>query len=245
VRHEVLTAPLPDELLEEVVIASTCFIFEANQQSRTLWRHVAPNFRNVFNRPEIKTFTLGERTVSVEYAPEVRSHKDTLQDASVLFTMSTLGKSHKVLFDRPFSGVELVHNARQGTVQGRVNVVVDGRRASYFALYLTLQNELALHTMSLGKVVRLKVTPRLVLPQSDVASSANVVTAPMTGKIVSLAVAAGQAVKKGDLLYVMESMKMETKIVAQRDGTIAEVLTNPGVVIDEGKAIMTYEATKK
>jgi len=67
----------------------------------------------------------------------------------------------------------------------------------------------------------------------------------MTGKIVSLAVAAGQAVKKGALLYVMESMKMETKIVAQRDGTIAEVLTKPGVVIDEGKAIMTYEATKK
>ena len=48
-----------------------------------------------------------------------------------------------------------------------------------------------------------------------------VVTAPMPGKILAVKANAGQAVKKGDVIMVLEAMKMENDIVAPQDGTVA------------------------
>src|SRR5690606_41959334 len=52
-------------------------------------------------------------------------------------------------------------------------------------------------------------------------------TAPMPGKIISVAVAAGDTVKSGDILLVMEAMKMEHTICSPRDGVVAEVFYQP------------------
>ena len=54
------------------------------------------------------------------------------------------------------------------------------------------------------------------------------VTAPLPGKILSVAVKAGDVVRKGDELCVIEAMKMGNSIKAQRDGTVVEVLVSPG-----------------
>ncbi|MFV0384205.1 pyruvate carboxylase [Paracoccus sp. (in: a-proteobacteria)] len=56
--------------------------------------------------------------------------------------------------------------------------------------------------------------------------------APMPGVVASVSVAAGQAVKQGDLLLTIEAMKMETGLHADRDGTIASVHVTPGQQID-------------
>ena len=53
--------------------------------------------------------------------------------------------------------------------------------------------------------------------------AADAVRAPMPGSIVSLAVAVGDAVSRGQTLLVMESMKMETTLLAPRDGVVAEI----------------------
>ncbi len=58
------------------------------------------------------------------------------------------------------------------------------------------------------------------------------VAAPMPGSISSLAVKQGQAVKAGDVLLTIEAMKMETALHAGRDGTVQEVLVQPGSPID-------------
>ena len=55
------------------------------------------------------------------------------------------------------------------------------------------------------------------------------VEVPITGKIVKVEVKAGDAVKEGDVLCVLESMKMENPIMAPVDGTVTEV----GVVVDQ------------
>jgi 3-methylcrotonyl-CoA carboxylase alpha subunit len=63
-------------------------------------------------------------------------------------------------------------------------------------------------------------------------------TAPMPGKVVSFTVKAGDAVKKGQALAVMEAMKMEHTIAAPADGTVEEVLYAPGDQVAEGAELL-------
>nr|WP_295770427.1 acetyl/propionyl/methylcrotonyl-CoA carboxylase subunit alpha [Rhodoferax sp.] len=63
-------------------------------------------------------------------------------------------------------------------------------------------------------------------------------TAPMPGKVVSFAVKAGDVVKKGQALAVMEAMKMEHTIAAPADGTVAELLFAPGDQVTEGAELL-------
>jgi len=63
-------------------------------------------------------------------------------------------------------------------------------------------------------------------------------SAPMPGKVLSFCVAAGEAVKKGQPLALMEAMKMEHTIAAPTDGTVAELLYAPGDQVAEGAELL-------
>ena len=60
------------------------------------------------------------------------------------------------------------------------------------------------------------------------------VNAPMPGNILKVAVTVGQTVKEGDLLVVLEAMKMENEILAPKAGTVTQVLVSRGSTIDTG-----------
>ena len=64
------------------------------------------------------------------------------------------------------------------------------------------------------------------------------VTAPMPGNILKVAVTQGQAVKEGDLLVVLEDMKMENEIFAPKSGTVAQVLVQKGSTVDTGATMV-------
>ena len=64
------------------------------------------------------------------------------------------------------------------------------------------------------------------------------VTAPMPGNILKVAVSAGQSVKEGDLLVVLEAMKMENEIFAPKNGTVAQVLVSKGSTVDTGATMV-------
>ena len=66
-------------------------------------------------------------------------------------------------------------------------------------------------------------------------------TAPMPGKVVSFAVKAGDKVKKGQALAVMDAMKMEHTIAAPADGTVAELLFAPGDQVTDGAELLRME----
>ena len=73
------------------------------------------------------------------------------------------------------------------------------------------------------------------------AAGAEVVSSPMPGTIMSINVKAGQAVKKGDVLVVLEAMKMENEIMAPHDATVAAVHVNKGDSVESGTALVSLQ----
>ncbi len=76
-------------------------------------------------------------------------------------------------------------------------------------------------------------------PAPAVPTSGEPVNAPMPGTIVSVAVTSGQSVKAGDVLVVLEAMKMENEIKAPKDGTINSVNVNKGDAVESGALLVT------
>ena len=64
------------------------------------------------------------------------------------------------------------------------------------------------------------------------------VAAPMPGTILKVNVTAGQAVKEGDLLVVLEAMKMENEIFAPKSGTVSQVVVSKGASVNTGDALV-------
>ena len=77
-------------------------------------------------------------------------------------------------------------------------------------------------------------------PAPAAAGSASV-TAPMPGTILAVKVTAGQAVKKGDVICVLEAMKMENDIPAPADGVIASVNVQNGASVNAGDVLATLK----
>lgn len=65
------------------------------------------------------------------------------------------------------------------------------------------------------------------------------ISAPMPGTIVSVNVTAGQSVKSGEVVAVLEAMKMENEIVAPKDGTVSAIHVSKGESVDSGAPLIT------
>ena len=67
----------------------------------------------------------------------------------------------------------------------------------------------------------------------------NPIKAPLPGVVTKVLVAAGQAVKKGDTVLVLEAMKMENNITAESDGSVTGICVAPGDSVMEGTVLLT------
>jgi len=67
------------------------------------------------------------------------------------------------------------------------------------------------------------------------------VKSPMPGTILSVNVKAGDAVKKGQVLMILEAMKMENEIMAGSDGTVTSVMVAAGQAVEAGAALCTIQ----
>ena len=82
-----------------------------------------------------------------------------------------------------------------------------------------------------------KATPKKAAPAG--AQGSVTIAAPMIGKILKVVANVGASVKKGDVLVVLEAMKMENDIVAPQDGTVASINVSVGQSVEPGEVLAT------
>jgi len=81
--------------------------------------------------------------------------------------------------------------------------------------------------------------PVATAPAAAIPANAKKVEAPMPGKIVGVKVAVGQVVKEGDLVAILEAMKMENEIFSPQSGTIMSINVVAGAMVETNDVIVT------
>ena len=69
-------------------------------------------------------------------------------------------------------------------------------------------------------------------PAAGALAAGEVIKSPMPGNVLKINVAQGQQVKEGDVLIVLEAMKMENEIVSTKSGTVAQIVVSKGAVVE-------------
>lgn len=82
-----------------------------------------------------------------------------------------------------------------------------------------------------------KAVKKAAAPAASGSEGAVKINAPMPGKILAIKAKVGQSVKKGDVVMILEAMKMENEIVAPQDGVIASVNVSEGASVEAGSVL--------
>jgi acetyl-CoA/propionyl-CoA carboxylase biotin carboxyl carrier protein len=134
----------------------------------------------------------------------------------------------------PFTGGDPIEE--EDTIPRQTVVVeVGGRR-----LEVSLPGDLSLGNGGApagGGVIRKKPKARKRGAHGGAAASGDAVTAPMQGTVVKVAVEEGQEVSAGDLVVVLEAMKMENPVTAHKEGTITGLAVEAGAAITQGTVL--------
>lgn len=69
-------------------------------------------------------------------------------------------------------------------------------------------------------------------------AAGEVIKAPMPGNVLKINVAQGQSVKEGDVLVILEAMKMENEITATKSGSVAQIVVAKGAVVETGSPLV-------
>lgn len=71
-------------------------------------------------------------------------------------------------------------------------------------------------------------------------TTGDVLKAPMAGTVLAIKVQAGQAVKRGDVVAILEAMKMENEILAPADATVSQVFVSPNQAVESDQALLAF-----
>ncbi|MGW0039630.1 acetyl/propionyl/methylcrotonyl-CoA carboxylase subunit alpha [Gordonia sp. NPDC003376] len=133
----------------------------------------------------------------------------------------------------PYTGGEAIED---DDIAPRQNIVVEvgGRRVE-----VSLPGDLALGGGgAAGGAIRTKPKARTRKKAAGAAASGDAVTAPMQGTVVKVAVEEGQTVAAGDLVVVLEAMKMENPVTAHKDGVVTGLAVEAGAAITQGTVLL-------
>ena len=86
-----------------------------------------------------------------------------------------------------------------------------------------------------------EAAPAAPAASAEAPAGAETINAPMPGNILDIKVKAGDQVTKGQVLLILEAMKMENEIMSPRDGVVAGVHVNKGDSVDSGKLLVSLQ----
>ncbi|MBE7194304.1 MAG: biotin/lipoyl-binding protein, partial [Gordonia polyisoprenivorans] len=134
----------------------------------------------------------------------------------------------------PYTGGEPIEDD-EATPRQKVVVEVGGRRVE-----VALPGDLALGGGggSANGVIRRKPKARSRKKGGGAAVSGDAVAAPMQGTVVKVAVEEGQTVAAGELVVVLEAMKMENPVTAHKDGVVTGLSIEPGAAVTQGTVLL-------
>ena len=134
----------------------------------------------------------------------------------------------------PYTGGQPI-DEDDATPRQKVVVEVGGRRVE-----VSLPGDLALGggAPSANGVVRKKPKARARKKGGGAAASGDAVAAPMQGTVVKVAVEEGQQVSAGDLVVVLEAMKMENPVTAHKDGVVTGLAIEAGAAVTQGTVLL-------
>ena len=176
---------------------------------------IAGGFRNSVMPPEQVAYSIGDQKLEVAYRLN--------RDGSFAFTIGDLA-------------CRVVE--RSVTEQG-IDLEIDGRRS---ALAVTAVDD---HRYIHGPAGDLDLVELPRFPRADRAGSGGGLTAPMPGKVLSVVVKEGQSVERGQLLLVLEAMKMEHRIDAPWAGTVKTLNVAEGDQVANGATLVVLEQAEK
>ena len=153
------------------------------------------------------------------------------------------GESNKISFLTQGSNFQVSSdgNSKQGSFErtdsSTITIYIGSKK--YTAHFAREGYHIFIHVN--GRSYTLERAP-LTRRSVDVAIETNIVTSPITGKLLELNISAGDVVQKGDLLAIMEAMKMEHRVKAPKSGKISKLTSAvPGGQIKEGEIVAELE----
>ena len=162
---------------------------------------------------DTRRYDLGEQTYDVSLVPlSVGEYEVTVNDQTHHVRITDMGDSHVITEIDGLAHRYHYHDEAPAT------------------LYLSSDNL----SMMLADSTRIP-------PEAQDAAGGGTITAPMHGQLLSIDVAAGEAVQKGQRIAVLEAMKMQHEIIAPSDGCVVEVAASAGKQIGAGDVIMMLE----
>lgn len=96
-------------------------------------------------------------------------------------------------------------------------------------------------TQPVASVPKAAPAPKVEKKEVVVSQGQEVIEAPMPGNIWKIVVSEGDQVKSGDVLLILEAMKMENEIVAPRDGIVASINTTTGASVNTGEKLVVLD----
>jgi biotin carboxyl carrier protein len=134
-----------------------------------------------------------------------------------------------------------------GEKEGALEIEVDGTKLTVSLEYL----EKAAGTQSaavsqveakpVAQPAAQSATPPPSPPPQQTQVAAGAITSRVPGKIKEVKVSEGQSVKRGDTVIIMESMKMEIEVKANRDGVVKAIYVKPGQFVGQGAPLILIE----
>ena len=202
---------LTQDELHDACIATALFAQARRRAAATVLADIPSGWRNSLMPPQITTFRQDAEEVVVAYRA---GRNDTFA--------VTVGESDTavVVFDANASTIDLE---------------IDGRRVQ--ASVTALGNRWLVHGP--GGDVELEELSRF--PSSERAQVAGGLVAPMPGNVTAIHVVEGDVVEDGQLLLILEAMKMEHRITAPMVGSVKQVLVDIGDQVDNGALLVVLE----